>query len=76
MIYDVLSCVENQELHFYNIRRSELKDEDFTHLCLCDSDHEALHRLEHTLNPKKAKFQGHCSNKLDVKLSFVYYIIV
>ena len=40
------------------------------------SYYEALHRLEHTLDPKKAIFQGHCSNKLDVKLSFVYYIIV
>ena len=35
-----------------------------------------LNYWNHTSDPKKAKFQGHSSNKLDVKLSFVYYIIV
>ena len=31
--------------------------------------YEALHRLEHTSDPEKTKLQGHCSKKLDVKLS-------
>ena len=41
-----------------------------------ESDYKALHRLEHVLDPKQAIFQGHCSNKLDVKWSSVFYIIV
>ena len=37
---------------------------------------DALQDQGHKLIPKKAVFQGHCSNKLDVTFLFVYYIIV
>ena len=38
--------------------------------------YEALHRLDYTLDPKETISQDHCLNKLDIKLSFVYYIIL
>ena len=38
--------------------------------------YEALHRLDYTSDPKKTLSQGHCSKKLDIKLTFVYHIIL
>ena len=38
--------------------------------------YEALHCLDYNSDPKETISQGHCSNKLDIKLSFVYYIIM
>ena len=38
--------------------------------------YEALHRLDYTSDTKESISQGHCSNKLNIKLSFVYYIIL
>ena len=44
--------------------------------CLFASCYEALHRLDYNSDPKETISQGHGSNKLDIKLSFVYYILL
>ena len=62
-------------------RTMSLRELDFgegqeKHLCYVLSSvkyfvcavYKVLHQLEHTSDPKKAVFQGHCLNKLDVKL--------
>ena len=41
-----------------------------------DKTYEALHRLEYTSDPKETISQVYYSNKLELKLSFVYYIFI